>query len=131
MALAWGVIRSAVPAHLVHTRERMHRELSYADSAFRRESNLSLYALTALIGLLIGLDLWPLLASWIDPAQSWLPTWPNEINGYRLYALSAAVLGGARALYGSLERLSEGRVGADLAIAIATVAAILTREALV
>src|SRR5258708_11109255 len=109
----------------------MHRELSYADSAFQRESNLSLYALTALIGLLIGLDLWPFLAAWIDPAQSWLPSWPNEINGYRLYALCAAVLGGARALYGSLERLSEGRVGAALAIAIAAVAAILTREALV
>jgi Cu+-exporting ATPase len=109
----------------------MHRELSYADSAFRRENNLSLYALTALVGLFIGLDLWPILAQWIDPSQSWLPTWRNEISGYRLYALCAAILGGARALYGSLERLTEGRVGADLAIAIAVVAAILTREPLV
>jgi Cu+-exporting ATPase len=109
----------------------MHREISHTDQAFQRESNLSLYALTALIGVLIGLDLWPIVAAWIDPAQSWLPTWRNEINGYRLYALCAAVLGGARALYGSLERLSEGKVGADLAIAIAVIAAILTREALV
>src|SRR5262245_58440907 len=97
----------------------MHRELSYADSAFQRESNLSLYALTALIGLLISLDLWPLLAGWIDPAQSWLPTWRNEFDGYRVYALCAAVLGTFRAAYGSLARLPEGRVGADLAIAIA------------
>jgi Cu+-exporting ATPase len=109
----------------------MHRQLSYADSAFQRESNLSLYALTALVGLLVGLDLWPFVATWVDPPQSWLPAWPNEVNGYRLFALAAAVLGGARALYGSLERLWEGRVGADLAIAIATVAAILAREPLV
>jgi Cu+-exporting ATPase len=109
----------------------MHREISHTDQAFQRESNLSLYALTALIGLLIGLDLWPIIAGWVDPAQTWLPTWRNEINGYRLYALCAAVLGGARALYGSLERLSEGKIGADLAIAIAVIAAILTREALV
>src|SRR5262249_1353884 len=109
----------------------MHRELSYADSAFQRESNLSLYALTALVGLLLGLDLWPFIAACVDPAQGWLPTWRNEIGGYRLLALCAAVLGGARPLYGSLERLSEGRVGADLAIAIATVAAILIREPLV
>src|SRR5262249_15025199 len=109
----------------------MHRELSYADSAFHRESNLSLYALTALVGLLLGLDLWPFIAGWVDPGQGWLPTWRNEIGGYRLFGLCAAVLGGARALYGSLERLSEGRVGADLAIAIATVAAILIREPLV
>src|SRR5262245_23592502 len=109
----------------------MHRELSYADSAFQRESNLSLYALTALVGLLLGLDLWPFIGAWADQAQGWLPTWRNEVNGYRLFALAAAVLGGARALYGSLERLWEGRVGADLAIAIATVAAILAREPLV
>jgi Cu+-exporting ATPase len=106
----------------------MHRELSYADSAFRRESNLSLYALTALVGILIGVDLWPFLAGWIDPAESWLPTWRNEINGYRLYALCAAVIAGARAAYSSLERLSEGRVGADLAIAVAVVAALLIGE---
>ncbi len=109
----------------------MHREISYADQTLRRESNLSLYLLTALIGLLLGLDLWPLLAGWMDPGQSWLPTWRNEIDGYRIYALAAAVLGGARALFGSVERLLEGRIGADLAIAIAAVAAILTREPLV
>jgi Cu+-exporting ATPase len=115
----------------LRTQGRMHREISHTDQAIHRESDQSLYLLTGLIGLLIGIDLWPILAGWLDPAQTWLPTWRNEINGYRLYALSAAVLGGARALYGSLERLYEGRIGADLAIAIATIAAILTREPLV
>src|SRR5262249_6041353 len=59
--------------------------------------------------------------------------WPNEFfggpgqPGYRL-ALLAAVLGGARALYGSLDALFEGKVGADLALALACVAAILLKE---
>jgi Cu+-exporting ATPase len=109
----------------------MHREISHADQVLHRESNSSLVLLTALIGLLLGLDLWPIVAGWIDPAQSWLFTWRNEINSYRLYALTASVLVGARALYGSLEKLSEGRIGADLAVAIAVIAAILTREPLV
>ena len=40
-------------------------------------------------------------------------------------ALVPAVLGGARILYGSLDALFEGRIGADLAIAVACGAAIL------
>ena len=59
-----------------------------------------------------------------------LPTWPREIYGYR-FALIAAILGGARILYGSLEGLLEGKLGADLALAIACVAAILIGEPLV
>jgi Cu+-exporting ATPase len=109
----------------------MHREISHADQVLHRERNMSLVSLTALIGMLLGLDLWPIIASWIDPGGSWLITWRNEINGFRLYAQTAAVLGGARALYGSLLQLYEGRIGADLAVGIATVAALLTREPLV
>src|SRR5438128_12204767 len=108
----------------------MHREISHADPAFHKESNLSLYLLTGLLGLIIGIDLWPRIALWV---QSWgltLPYWPQEIGGYRI-ALLAAVLGGARVLYGALEALLEGRLGADLAIAIACVAAILIGEPLV
>jgi Cu+-exporting ATPase len=100
----------------------MHREISHADQAFHKESNLSLYVLTALLGLIIGVDLWARLAVW--------PYWPQEIGGYRI-ALLAAILGGARVLYGSLEGLLEGRLGADLAIALACVAAILINEPLV
>src|SRR5262249_27758313 len=54
----------------------------------------------------------------------------NEVGGYRL-ALAAALLGGARALYGSLDALLQGKVGADLALAVAAVAAILLQEPLV
>src|SRR5207245_1527462 len=45
--------------------------------------------------------------------------------------LLAAVIGGARILYTSLQSLFEGRIGADLALAIATIAAILINEPLV
>src|SRR5262245_51763551 len=99
----------------------MHREISHAEQAFEQESRLSLYLLTALLGLLIAADLWPAFANW-EPVRSWgLPKWPRELFGFRI-ALIAAVLGGARTLYGSLEALFDGRVGADLALAIATVA---------
>jgi Cu+-exporting ATPase len=108
----------------------MHREISHADHAFHKESNLSLYLLTALLGLIIGFDIWPELARWLQTWGLTLPSWPREVGGYRI-ALLAAVLGGARVLYGSLEGLLEGRLGADVAIAIACVAAILIGEPLV
>src|SRR5207248_8569559 len=47
------------------------------------------------------------------------------------FALIAAVLGGSRILYTSLESLFEGRLGADLALALACIAAILINEPLV
>jgi Cu+-exporting ATPase len=105
----------------------MHREITHADEAFQRESNLSLYLFTGLVGILIGVDLWPALVSWSGLE---LPTWPREIQGWRL-VLVAAVLGGARVLYTSLESLLDGRLGADLALAIATIAAILFNKPLV
>src|SRR5262249_45379652 len=111
----------------------MHREISHTDEAFHQESNLSLYLLTALLGVLIGADVWPVIASWLTGAGVELPSWllwDREVGGYRI-ALLAAVLGGARALYGSLESLFEGRFGADLALAIACIAAILINEPLV
>jgi Cu+-exporting ATPase len=108
----------------------MHREISHADRALQHESRLSLYLLTGLVGLIIAVDLWPIVASWLEPLGISLAVWPNEIAGYRI-ALIAAVLGGARILYGSLDSLLQGRIGADLAIAIATVAAIVVKEPLV
>jgi Cu+-exporting ATPase len=108
----------------------MHREISHADARFQQESRLPLYLLTALLALLLGADLWPILARRIATWGTQLPSWPNEIGGYRI-ALLAAVLGGARVLYGSLDALFAGRVGADLALAIACVAAVLVREPLV
>ena len=52
---------------------------------------------------------------------------PNAWFGYRL-ALLAAVLGGARILYHALDGLLSGRVGADLALTIACLAAIVLGE---
>jgi P-type Cu+ transporter len=108
----------------------MHREISHADHAFQPESRLGLYLLTGLLGVLIGADVWPIAARWIATWGPSLPVWSNEPYGYRI-ALLAAILGGARTLYGSLNSLFEGRIGADLAVALAAVAAILVREPLV
>src|SRR5438034_6770714 len=102
----------------------MHREISPSERLGHSEPPLSLYLLTALIGLLLGADLWPALVDWAG--WSGLPRWSNEIFTYRL-ALIAAVIGGSRVLYGSLESLYEGRLGADLALALACIAAILIR----
>src|SRR2546428_550071 len=111
----------------------MHREIKHSERPFYTESPLSLYLLTGLLGLLIAADLWPLLARWLVAQQidlsEWL-RWPREFYGYR-FALLAAVLGGARILYSSLESLLEGRLGADLALALACIAAILIGEPLV
>src|SRR5437588_5153608 len=108
----------------------MHREISHTDELFHQERNLSLYFLTAIMGLLIGLDLWPWLVNALGATN--LPTWSTTVfqwgNIRVTIALIAAVLGGARVLYTSLESLFEGRLGADLALAIAAIAAILIDE---
>ncbi len=106
----------------------MHREISHTDSMFHQEQNIGLYALTILLGLLIGFDLLPLISGWLG--ISTLQSWPRELFGYR-FALIAAVIGGARILHSSLQSLFEGRIGADLAVAIACIAAILINEPLV
>ncbi len=108
----------------------MHREISHVDEVFESHSDLGLYFLTGLIGVLIGLDLWPSLASWLATYDLNLPTWSNELYGFR-FALIAAFLGGLRILYASMDSLLEGRLGADLALAIAVIAAILIDEPLV
>lgn len=109
----------------------MHREITYADRAFgEQESRLSLFLLTGLVGVILAADLWPFAAAWLDARGLSLPTWPNTIGGYRI-ALIAALLGGARVLAGSLDSLLQGRLGADLALGIAVVAAILVRESAV
>src|SRR5262245_17563978 len=109
----------------------MHREISHSDEAFHQKSNLGLYLLTGLIGLLIGLDLWPVVAGWLRTQGLTVPTGTREFYGPYRFALLAAVLGGARILYGSVESLLDGRLGADLALAIACIAAILISEPLV
>ena len=98
----------------------MHREISHAGNNLQPESRLSLYLLTSILALLIGADLW-----------LWLSIGADDVSllGLRFrLALVPAILGGARILYGSLDSLFEGRIGADLAIAVACVAAILARR---
>ncbi len=104
----------------------MHREFDPTTEPLGYRPPLGLYALTAAVVALVGLDLWPLLAGNFDspgPAS-------RDLLGFR-FALWAAVVGGARTLYSALERLTEGRVGADLAVALACVAAILLGEPLI
>src|SRR5262245_4552426 len=108
----------------------MHREVSHTDDPFRSESPLGLYLLTAIVGGLLAVDLWLQLADWLATKGVVTYAWNPKPFGVR-YALLAAVIGGARVLYGSLEALFEGRVGADLALAVACLAAILIDEPLV
>jgi P-type Cu+ transporter len=110
----------------------MHREFDPAVEPFERRSNLGLYALTAFVAAFLVLDIWPPLAAWIVSTLGIeLPTpATREIAGYR-FALVAAVFGGARVLYTSLEGVADGRIGADFAVALACIAAILVGEPLV
>src|SRR5262245_20428324 len=108
----------------------MHRELTTVDEAFRPPRVASLYLLTGVLLALVLRDLWPDFAIWLNSLGADLPSGTNTIFGVR-YALIAAVIGGARVLFGSLESLAEGKLGADLALAIACIAAILIGEPLV
>src|SRR5438552_3661909 len=71
--------------------EPMHRELSHADAVFGRPRQLGLYLFTALLGVLLVLDLLPVVADWL---AGWgvSPPWGREVFGLR-FALIAAVLG--------------------------------------
>ena len=113
----------------------MHREFSPLERLTEPEGHGGIYLLTALVGLLIGLDLWPALAAWLNGTwQLALPVGSESLTlfgrAYR-YALLAALLGGARVLYTSLENLWNGKLGADLALGLAVVAAILLGQPLV
>lgn len=114
----------------------MHREISHADQAFQRESRAGLYFLTGLIGLLIILDLaWSPLAAWLGPQLGIdLPVWSGGLpfsGGPYRFALVAALIGSARVLYSAGDSLIAGRLGADLALGIATLAAIFIGQPLV
>jgi Cu+-exporting ATPase len=108
----------------------MHREISHADDPFHNESPLGLYLLTALVGALVCADLWPVVANWLKGQGVETYSWARDIYGFR-YALLAAILGGGRVLYASLEALFDGRIGSDLALALACLAAIVMKEPVV
>ena len=108
----------------------MHREISHTDSAFAEDSNLPLYLMTVLLSVLLALDLLPRFGEWVE--WPFLQAWPKDPYGYRDgFAMLAAILGGARIVYIALQGLFEGKVGADLAIAVAFLSAILIQEWLV
>ena len=95
------------------TNQRHDWERELAAPSFR-----SLYALTVCVAVLVAGDV---LFWWLG--------WENLRNplGVNL-SLIAAVLGGARIVYGALTALLEGDVGADLALAVALVAALVLKE---
>jgi Cu+-exporting ATPase len=77
-----------------------------------------LFLFTALLGLLIGLDL---ALGWLG-----LGSWRAPFGVSLIWA--AAVLGAVRICYGAIEALAAGRIGADIALAQACVAALVLRE---
>lgn len=84
-----------------------------------------LYVLTACVAALLVAD-WILAPSGIS-STAFVTRWPKGLFGFR-FALIAAVLGGARILYHALDGLLSGRIGADLALTIACLAAIAVGE---
>ena len=106
----------------------MHREYHPADMhhlrahAFedggthaRAEDHRSLYSLTAVLGVLIAADVTFGAVGW----ESW-----RSPGGVSLI-LAAAVLGAARIVYGALDALVHGKLGADVALAQACLAALV------
>jgi Cu+-exporting ATPase len=93
---------------------------SAAERSFHYRS-APIYLLTALVGLLLLKDL---LLGFVGDE-----TWASyrSLYGVRL-ALMAAVLGTARIVYQVVFQLCEGKVGADLALLIAALAAIVLKE---
>src|ERR1700687_452352 len=86
----------------------MHREISHADEAFGRHSNETLYLLTGLIGLILGVHFWPDLVRATAGSAWGLPTWSQEVIGYKI-AVIAALVGLVRILVNSLDPLLQGR----------------------
>ena len=79
------------------------------------DDHRSLYALTAILGVLIGGDL---VFGWLGWESFRTPM------GVSL-AWVAAILGAGRIVYGAVEALAHGRIGADIALAQACLAAIV------
>jgi P-type Cu+ transporter len=79
------------------------------------DDHRSLYALTAILGVLIGCDV---IFGWLGLEAFRAPM------GLSL-AWVAAILGAGRIVYGAVEALSQGRIGADIALAQACLAAII------
>ena len=92
-----------------------------------------IYLLTAFVGVLLLADLalgmvWGSATTAPPATDAWSKLLTAQtLFGFRL-ALLAAVLGGARILYQTLDGLLSGKVGADLALTIACLAAIVLQQ---
>jgi P-type Cu+ transporter len=96
-----------------HPADHHHHDHEHDHAAELR----ALVATTVVVGLLLGADL--LLAAWGDAYRR-----PFGVS----LSLLAAVIGGGRVVYLALAALFEGRIGADIALAIACVAAAIAGE---
>ena len=86
--------------------------------SFLLPSFRALYGLTAVVGLLVAADV---LFWWLGYASLRAPLGVN-------LSLLAALLGGGRIIYGAICSLLDGKLGADIALAIALLAALLLQE---
>src|ERR1700760_1906430 len=82
------------------------------------DDHRSLYALTTALGVLLAADL---IFGWIGWTSLRAPF------GVSL-AMVAALIGAARIVYGAIEALVAGRIGADIALAQACIAALIIGE---
>jgi P-type Cu+ transporter len=119
--------------HYVPDSARALLEGNDADTGRVSDENIHLrsaplYALTLVVAVLLAVDL---LARWtggfgLVPTPR-PPAWPFGWWGVG-FATWGAVIGGARILHHTVDGLFQGRVGADLALTIACLAAILLGE---
>ena len=85
------------------------------DDHGRDHDDRSLYALTLFLGVLLGGEV---VFGWLG-WESWRAPWGVSL------AMIAAVIGGVRMVYGALEALLHGQIGADVALAQACIAALV------
>jgi Cu+-exporting ATPase len=96
--------------HHLHT-----HAFEQGEPAPRHDDHRSLYTLTFVMGLLIGADVLFGALGWETLRRPW---------GISL-VLIAAILGALRIVYGAIEALAHGRIGADIALAQACLAALV------
>ncbi len=111
------------PDDMEHLRAHAFEDVGASASALEHEDehareHRTLYALTTLLGLLIGLD----LLLWALGLESWRSPFGVPIM------LVAALVGSARIIYGALDAMAHGRIGADVALALASTAALVLGE---
>jgi P-type Cu+ transporter len=109
------VHREYHPEDMHHLRAHAFGEEEVHHDHHHHDDHRSLYALTTILGLLIAGDL---VFGWLGWDSFRAPL------GVSL-AWVAAILGAGRIVYGAVEALAQGRIGADIALAQACLAAII------